>query len=80
MPAERTTESYQEEIKELQFEIKKLQSILDEERCDKASVERECECYKQEIQKNEIKMEFMRGQIEAFKFCVASGKGKKNAE
>lgn len=80
MPNERTAESYQAEIKDLKNIIKALQSNVEEDRCDIASLERECECYKQEIQKNDIKMEFMRGQIEAFKFCVASGKGKKNAE
>lgn len=73
MPNERTSESYQDEIKQ-------LKSLLEEEKMDRESAEREARYLSEEIDRYLKDKEFMRGQIEAFKFCVASGKGKKNAE
>ena len=62
----RSSESYEAEIVELKADI--------------SSLEFENSAYKQELGEKEKHIEFMRGQIEAFKFCVSCGNAKKKGE
>lgn len=80
MAEARTAESYEAEIKGLAARIVEAETMVNELKMDNSSLEFEISGYKQELDRKEMQIEFMRGQIEAFKFCVSCGNAKKKGE
>lgn len=80
MPTERTAESYKAEIKKIAARLVEAESQVNELKMDNSSLEFEISGCKQELDRKEMQIEFMRGQIEAFKFCVSCGSAKKKGE
>lgn len=80
MPNERTAESYEAEIKELAARIVEAETMVNELKMDNSSLEFEISTFNRELEQKDLKIEFMRGQIEAFKFCVSCGNAKKKGE
>ena len=73
-------ESYEAKIKEISTRLVKTEAQVNELKADNSSLEFEISGYKQELDQKEMQIEFMRGQIEAFKFCVSCGNAKKKGE
>ena len=80
MTEARTAESYEAEIKGLVARIVEAETMVNELKMDNSSLEFEISTYKRELEQKDLKIEFMRGQIEAFKFCVSCGNAKKKGE
>ena len=80
MAEARTAESYEAERKELAARIVEADTVVNKLKMDNSSLGFEISTYKHELEQKDLKIEFMRGQIEAFKFCVSCGNAKKKGE
>ena len=80
MAEARTAESYEAEIKALAARIVEAETMINELKMDSSSLVFEISTYKRELEQKDLKIEFMRGQIEALKFCVSCGNSKKKGE